>query len=72
MILSNSERKLFLDHCLHTVVHILYEGDFWKTKTALIWDVVNMIIRLRVLTMDASNLHMELVCDRLELLLLGT
>jgi len=39
---------------------------FRKAKAALIADIVNMISCLRVLTVDAANLHVILVSDGFE------
>ena len=42
------------------------------TESALVGNVIDVVVGLGVLPMDASDLHMELVCDSLEVLLVLT
>ena len=57
---------LFGYHCLDTVVHVLNKVDLGATESSLVRDVVDVVGRLRVLAVDASNLDMELVSNGLE------
>jgi hypothetical protein len=50
----------------------LDETDLGEAKSALVRDVINVISRLRVLTVDATNLDIELVGDLLEFSHLGS
>jgi len=67
-----SEGLLLLDHSLDTVVHILNEVLLRAAETSLVGDVVGGIGGLGVLTVNTSDLYVELVGDGLELIpLLG-
>ena len=59
-------------HCLDTIVHVLDEVDFASSKSSPIGDVVDVVSRLRVLTMDSSDLDIVLVSNSLELVHLFT
>ena len=58
---------LLFDHGLDTVVHVLDEIDFGATKSALVRDVVDVVVSFSMLTMGTSDLDMEFVCDGLEI-----
>lgn len=64
---ESSESLLGGDHGLDTVVHVLNELTLRAAKSALVGDVEGAIIGLGVLTMDASDLDVELVSNLLEL-----
>ena len=67
---SNSTTKLFLfcDHGLNAIIHVLNKVDFRPSKSALVGDIVDMISRLGVLAVDATNLNVVLVGNFLELI----
>jgi len=56
-----------LDHCLHTVVHILHKGNLAHAKSSLVRNVIDVIVSLGMFTVSTSDLHMEFVCDSLKL-----
>lgn len=41
--LHNSQRHLLLDHGLHSVVHVLDEGDLGEAEAPLVRDVVDVV-----------------------------
>ena len=55
---------------LDTVDHVLDEGSFSLTESSLVRDIVGTIIRLRVLSVDSSDLDVELISNLVELILL--
>jgi len=57
---------LGFDHGLDTIVHILYEVSLRSTETSLVGDVEDTIISLSVLTVNASNLDVVFVSNRVE------
>jgi len=61
-----SEFLLLGDHGLDTVVHVLDEIDLRATKSSLVGNVIDVISGFGVLSVDASNLDVELVSDGLE------
>lgn len=63
----NSEGLLLLNHGLDTVVHVLDEVLLGAAQSALVGDVEGAVVGLGVLTVDASDLDVELVGDLLEL-----
>jgi len=65
-----SQSFLCFDHGFNTVVHVLHEIFLGATETSLVGDVVGAVVRLRVLTMDTTDLDVVLVSDGLELFLL--
>jgi len=67
-----SKRQFFINHSFDSVVHVLDERYLRETKSPHVRDVVDMIITLGVLTVNSSDLHMELVCNCLEFFLFGT
>lgn len=67
---SCSEGLLPVDHSLDTVVHILDEVDFGAAESADVGDIVDVVVGLGVLTVGTSDLHVVLISDSLELLLL--
>ena len=69
---TTTELLLSRYHSLHTVVHVLDKFDFREAESPLVGNVINVIGRFRVLTMDASNLNLETVSDCLEFFLSGT
>ena len=69
---ATAELFLLGNHSLYAVVHVLDEVNFRAAKSALVGDVVDVIGRLRVLTVDATNLNVEFVGDLLELFFLGS
>jgi len=64
---DSSEGLLGGDHGLDAVVHVLDELALGAAESALVGDVEGAIIGLGVLSVDASDLHVELVSDGLEL-----
>ncbi len=70
--LSCSEGLLSLDHGLDTIVHVLDQLALGAAESALVRDIESAVIGLGVLSMDASDLDVELVSNCLELVhLLG-
>ena len=66
--LSSSTKLFFLsDHSLNTIVHVLDEIDFGPSKSPLVGDIVDVVSRFRVLSVDSSNLDVELVSNGLKL-----
>ena len=65
---STTTTKLFLgfNHCLNTVVHVLDKINFGSSESSLVGDVVDVVCRLGVFSMDSSDLNVELVSDLLE------
>ena len=63
---------LFIDHGLDSIVHILNEINFGKTESPLVGDVVDVVSRLGVLSVDASDLDIETVGNSLEFGLLDS
>jgi len=61
-----SESLLLSDHGFDTVVHVLDEIDLRATESSLVGDIVDVIGRFRVLSMDASDLDVEFVGNSLE------
>ena len=61
-----SERFLSGDQCLDAVVHILNELNLGAAEPSLVWDVVYMVGRLRVLAVGTSDLDMMLISKGLE------
>ena len=64
---TTTEFFLFGDHGLDTVVHVLDEIDLGATESAFVRDVVNMISRFTVLTVNTSDLDVIFVRNFLEL-----
>ena len=64
---ATTELLLLCNHGLYTIVHILNEINLRTTETALVGDIIDMISRLRVFTVDATNLNMELISNLFEL-----
>ena len=50
------------NHGLNSVVHVLNKVDFGSAESSLVGDVINVIGRFRVLTVDASNLQIIADC----------
>ena len=63
---ATAELLLFSNHGFYAVVHVLNEIDLRATKSTLVGDIVDMISGLGVLTMDATDLNVELVGNLLE------
>ena len=61
-----SESFLSFNHGLNAIVHVLDEINFGSSKSSLVRDVVDVVRRLRVLSMDASDLDVVLIGDLLE------
>ena len=61
-----SEFLLLGDHGLDTVVHVLDEIDLRATKSSLVGNVIDVISRFGMLSVDASDLDVEFVSDRLK------
>lgn len=61
-----SESLLGIKHGLDTIVHILDEGDFTESETALVGDVENTAAGVGVFSMDSADLHVVFVGDRVE------
>ena len=65
--LCTSAKLLLLgDHGLDTVVHVLDKIDLRATKSSLVGNVIDVISRFGMLSVDASDLDMEFVSDGLE------
>ena len=62
----------FRDHSFDTIVHILYQVNLRSAESPLVRNIVSVVRGLRVLTMDASDLHMVLISNSLELVHLCT
>jgi len=69
---TTSKSLLFGDHGLNAIVHVLDEVDLRSAESSLVRYVVDVVGGLRVLSVDASDLDMELVSNLLELSLLGS
>jgi hypothetical protein len=63
---GRAELFLSIDHSLDTVVHVLNELDLGETKTALVADVVNVVVGLGVLTVSTTDLNVVPVGNLLE------
>ena len=67
---SNSSEVLFSsDHGLDSVIHILDEVDFGATQTSQVGDVKDAVVGFGVLSVGTTDLHVVLVSDGLELVL---
>jgi hypothetical protein len=55
------------NHGFDTIVHVLYEVDLRSAKSALVRDIVDVIVGLSVLTVSATDLNVESICDCFEL-----
>jgi hypothetical protein len=55
---------------MDTVDHILNESSLGHTESSLVGDIVGSVIRLRVLSVDTSDLNVVFVGDGVELVLL--
>jgi len=62
----SSELLLSGDHSLNTIVHVLHKLNLRQAKTSLVGYIVDVVGRLRVLSVDTSNLDFETVSDCLE------
>jgi hypothetical protein len=69
-VVQFGHRKFSLNHCAHTVVHILDQAGLAKSKSTLVANIVDVVICLGVLTVGAADLNVEFVSNRLELGLL--
>ena len=65
---ATTELLFLSNHGLYTIVHVLDEVDFSATKSSLVGDIINVVGRFRVLTMNSTDLNIELGCNLLELL----
>jgi len=65
---TTSKLLFFGNHGLYTIVHVLDKVDLRSAKSPLVGDIISVVRRFRVLTMDSSDLDMVLVGDGLELL----
>jgi len=59
------------DHSLNTVVHVLDQIDLASSKSSSVGDIENSIISLRVLSVDTSDLDVELVRNLLKFSFVG-
>ena len=66
---QSSEFLLGVDHGFDTVVHVLDEIDLGTTESTEVGDVEDAVIRLGVLAVSATDLHVVLVGNGLELVL---
>jgi len=57
------------DHRLNSVVHVLNQVHFGAAQPPLVRNVVNVVVSFRVLAVRATDLHVELVCNCLEVVL---
>lgn len=55
---------------MDTVDHILNESSFGHTESSLVGNIVGSVVRLRVLSVDSSDLDVVFVGDGVELVLL--
>jgi hypothetical protein len=67
---SLGDGVLSADQSMDTVDHILNESSLGHTESSLVGDIVGSIIRLRVLSVDTSDLNVIFVGDGVELVLL--
>ena len=54
------------NHGLDAVVHILDKVNFGSAESPSVWDIINVVIRLRVFTMDSTYLDVIFVGNCLE------
>ena len=69
---TTTELLFFGDHSFDTIVHILYQINLGSAESPLVRNIVCVIGGLRVFTVDASDLHMVLISNGLELVHLCT
>jgi len=67
---SLGDGVLSADQSMDTVDHILNESSLGHTESSLVGDIVGSVIRLRVLSVDTSDLNVIFVGDGVELVLL--
>jgi len=65
-ILGRAKSLLSRNHSTHTVVHILDEVLLGAAQSALVGDVVDVVVGFGVFTVSTTNLHVELIGDSLE------
>jgi hypothetical protein len=63
----SSKSLLGLDHSLDAIVHVLSEVDFGAAQSTEVRDVEDAVISLGVLSVSATDLHVVLVGNGLEL-----
>jgi len=63
---------LFGYHGLHTVVHVLDKVNLRASESPLVGNVIDVVSRLRVFAVDATDLDVELVSNSLKLWHSGT
>jgi hypothetical protein len=69
-VVQLGQRKFSLNHCAHTVVHILNQAGLAESESTLVANIVDVVICLGVLTVGPADLNVEFVSNRLELGLL--
>ena len=64
---TTSELLLFGNHSLDTVIHVLDEINLRASESSLVGDIVDVVGRFRVLSMNSSDLNEELISNGLEI-----
>jgi hypothetical protein len=73
IIRSTATKFVFsFDHGLDAVIHVLDKGDFRAAESSPVGDVIDVVVRLCVLSMCSSDLDVVLVGDCLEFCLLSS
>ena len=62
------ELLLGLDHLSHSVVHVVHEFDLRETEPSLVADIEDSVVAFAVLSVNSSDLHVVLLRDLLEAL----
>jgi hypothetical protein len=55
-----------LDQCFDAVVHVLDETDFGGAQSLLVGYIKGLVEGFRVLSVNASDLHVVLICNCLK------
>ena len=64
---TTSEFLLFGNHGLDTIIHVLDEINLRASESSLVGDIVDVVGRFRVLSMNSSDLNEELISNGLEI-----
>ena len=64
---TTSELLLFSNHGLDTIIHVLDEINLRASESPLVGDIVDVVGRFRVLSMNSSDLNEELISNSLEI-----
>jgi hypothetical protein len=65
-----SQRFFSFDHSFYTIVHILDEVNFRSAQSALVRNIINVVVSLGVFAVSSSDLNMEPISNGFELRLL--